>query len=347
MPVGSLTRLSTDGGDAIGAPASRGARPFDAAALKAALAEAPLGEPLKSEHVAEYLGFYGLGFADIPHRHEMFCIRGANERLVVQYYLPSDIRGHVFVCHGYYDHVGLFGYVIEYLMRCGMAVITYDQIGHGLSSGAPATIENFDRYVEATRAVWLHAQARFQPAGPWHWFGQSMGGAIVMEYLQQYPPAPRERDQAVEQQQAIGEIVLLAPLVRPYAWAINRWVFAVARYTIKHRRRTLTNNAENPEFHALQEIDPLQARTLPVAWVQAMVDWSARFVAYPVSQLAPKLVQGDDDHTVDWKFGLALYQRRYPNCQYLMVPGGRHHLANESAHKRAQMWAFLDENCHW
>jgi len=331
--------LSTDPVDAGDSLASRGVHTFDVAALKAALAQAEFTQPVAADRVAEYRRFYGLEFTEIPHSHAMFCLDAAGEHLAVQYYLPSQTRGHVFLCHGYYDHVGLFGYIIAYLMQRGLAVVTYDQIGHGLSSGAPATIENFDRYVQATRAVWLHAQAQLKPPRPWHWFGQSMGGAIVMEYLQQHPP--------VADEQEIGEIVLLAPLVRPYAWGLNRWVFAIAKHTIKQRGRTLTNNAENPEFHALQEIDPLQARTLPIAWVQAMVDWSARFVAYPVSDLAPKLLQGDSDRTVDWKFGLTLYARRYPDHRHLIVPGGRHHLANESAHKRAQMWTFLDEHCNW
>lgn len=329
--------MSTDAAPNLSTP--RGQHDFDPAALRGVLAQAEASRPLGEQELAQYRRFYGLQFADIPHRHELFCIDADGERLVVQYYIPDQARGHVFMCHGYFDHVGLFAYVIAGLMQRGLAVVTYDQIGHGLSTGAPGTIENFDRYVAATRAVWLHAHAQLQPTRPWHWLGQSMGGAIVMEYLHQHPPAVDE--------QAIGDTVLLAPLVRPYAWGINRWVFAIAKYTIKQRARTLTNNAENAEFLDLQKVDPLQAQALPVAWVAAMVEWSARFIAYPESQLAPKMVQGDNDRTVDAKFGVALYKRRYPNSRFLILPGGRHHLANESAPKRAQMWAFLDEHCDW
>jgi len=318
---------------------ARGRNAFDPAALRADLAAAEAGQRLTAEQVAEYRRFYGLEFADVSHRHEMFCISGADERLVVQYFVPDQVRSHVLMCHGYYDHVGLFRYTIEYLLKRGVAVVTYDQIGHGLSSGASATIESFDRYVAATRAVFLYADAQLQPATAWHWVAQSMGGAIVMEYLEQHPPVAEGRE--------IGEIVLLAPLVRPYAWWINRWVFEIAKRMITERPRSLSNNAENPEFQALQKVDPLQARALPVAWVQAMFDWSRRFVDYPVSQLAPKLLQGDSDKTVDWQYTIQLYEHRYPNCRHLIIPGGRHHLANESEQIRAQMWSFLDEHCSW
>jgi len=317
--------------------ATRGGNAFDAAALRSALAQLPIGTDLDLQHVEDYRAFYSLNFPHIAHTHRMFCLQGADERLVVQYYLPEHVRGYVMLCHGYYDHVGLFAYTIEYLMHHGLAVVTYDQIGHGLSTGDPVTIETFDRYVEATHVVHAHARAELHTHGAWHWVGQSMGGAIVMEYLQQFPPDEGK----------YGEIILLAPLIRPYAWWLNRWVFAIAKLTISQRPRVLSDNAENPEFHALQEIDPLQARILPVAWVQAMVDWHKRFVRYPASDFAPKLLQGDADRTVDWKFNLKTYERRYPNARHCIIAGGRHHLANESPEKRQQMWTFLDEHCSW
>ena len=315
----------------------RGGNVFDVTALRTSLAELAYGDAIDSQLVADYRAFYSLTFPHIAHSHRMFCLRGAQERLAVQYFLPQQIRGHVFLCHGYYDHVGLFAYTVEYLLRQGLAVVTYDQIGHGLSSGAPATIESFDRYVEATRVVMSTARKQLNSAGPWHWVAQSMGGSIVMEYLQQNPPATG----------SLGEIVLFAPLVRPYAWWINRWVFRAARLLVTERPRTLTDNAENEEFHDLQKIDPLQARVLPVAWVQAMVDWNKRFEQYPVSDLAPILMQGDADRTVDWQYNLKIYARRYPHSRNCIVPGGRHHLANESLQKRDQMWAYLDEHCRW
>jgi alpha-beta hydrolase superfamily lysophospholipase len=109
----------------------------------------------------------------------------------------------------------------------------------------------------------------------------------------------------------------------------------------------LTDNAENPEFHALQAIDPLQARVLPVAWVQAMVDWFKRFEHYPVSSIGPIILQGDQDRTVDARHNLGVFARRYPQGRQLIIAGGRHHLANESADIRNQMWRYLDTQCDW
>ncbi len=313
---------------------ARGAADFDAARLRDVVAALADGARAPAAALENYRAFYRLSFADMPHEHEMYRVDVVGEHLAVQFFLPPEPAGCVLFCHGYYDHVGLFRYVIRYLLQRGFAVATFDQIGHGLSSGAPATIESFDRYVAATRRVHAFAKERLGANGPWHFFGQSMGGAIVMEYLQQHPPA-----------EGVGEIVLFAPLVRPYAWWLNRFVFGIAKYTIESRVRTLTDNAENAEFHALQKIDPLQARTLPVAWVQAMVDWFKRFEAYPVSALAPKVLQGDADRTVDARHNLKIYRRRYPHSLHLVIPGGRHHLGNESPAIREAMWRWVDETC--
>lgn len=330
-PAANWIRLSTNSAP-IPVDVTRGSVDFDAAALRLAIQDLSWERPLESPLLDSYRAFYGLTFSHIPHRHTLFCLPSSAERLAVQHFVPARVNGYVLLCHGYYDHVGLFGHCLDYFLRRGIAVITYDQIGHGLSSGEPVTIDSFDTYVAATAVVYQHAQSMYQVEQPWHWFGQSMGGAITMEFLQQHPTAAEQ----------VGTIILLAPLVRPYAWWFNRWVFAIAKHTITERPRTLTQNAENPEFHALQRIDPLQARVLPVDWVQAMVHWYERFVTYPTSQLAPLLLQGDSDRTVDWKYNLALYEKRYPNSRHLVIPGGRHHLANESADIRKQMWSFID-----
>lgn len=315
----------------------RGSAEFDADALQAQLAALSDRGVAGSADTLEYRQFYGLLFPHINHQHQMMVFEALQQRLVIQVFEPAVTRGHVMLCHGYYDHVGLFASVIEYLLRKELTVITFDQIGHGLSSGERVVIDSFDTYVAAQQAVTEFALANLSPTPeePLHWVAQSMGGAIVMEYLQHKPDVQ------------LGNIILLAPLVRPYAWGFNRWVFALAKLTITSRPRVLTDNAENPEFHDLQAIDPLQARILPVAWAQAMVDWFKRFEQYPESELAPVIVQGDQDRTVDAHYNLAVFSRRYPHSHQWIIAGGRHHLANESAYLRGQMWRYLDAQCDW
>jgi alpha-beta hydrolase superfamily lysophospholipase len=139
-----------------------------------------------------------------------------------------------------------------------------------------------------------------------------------------------------------ARVVLLAPLVRPYAWGVNRVVYEIARRVITERPRTFVANAENPEFlEFLRSRDPLQARTLPVQWVTAMVQWRRRFERYRPSNLRPLVVQGHADQTVDWQYNLKVIGRLFePRVFY--IPEARHHLVNESPAIRARIFQAID-----
>jgi len=298
---------------------------------------------MADEHTSSYLAYYALDLPDLVHEHHMEVVRTGDHAVALQYFLPRDAVGRAIVCHGYYDHIGLYGHLIAYLLSRRLGVIAFDQIGHGLSGGAPVVIDHFDSYVRATGDVVAradehlgsHVYPGLQDGQPLHWIAQSMGGSVAMEYLHQHADVPR------------GEVVLLAPLVRPYAWWLNRWVFAVAKRTIEERPRTIMRNAANEEFMALQMVDPLQARTLPVAWVDAMVRWFKRFEAYPPSALEPKIVQGHADRTVSWRYNEALLRRRYPAARWRIIEQASHHLVNESESIRSQIWHWLDDVCNW
>ena len=164
----------------------RGSPAFSAVTLRDALAGLEPEVCLDAAQLSDYRAYYSLQFPEVEHAHSMYWIEVGGERVVVQHFLPQTTKNYVLLCHGYYDHVGLYGHVIGYFLSRGIAVVSYDQIGHGLSTGALANIDDFDRYVVATDVVYKTARARVTTGtmGRWHWFGQSMGGSVVLEYLQ-------------------------------------------------------------------------------------------------------------------------------------------------------------------
>jgi alpha-beta hydrolase superfamily lysophospholipase len=312
----------------------RGRGSFDPDRLRATLAPFDPSVPADAHALGEYYAFYGLDCRDVSGevRHHIGTLPSGEHTLVVQRFVPAAPAGTAVVCHGYYDHVGLYGHLIRYLLGRNLAVLTFDQPGHGLSSGARATIDSFASYVRALRDVLEHGSSGLPR--PWHLIGQSMGGAIVMEHL------------ATADGREFSEAVLFAPLVRPALWPVNRVVYEIARRTITERPRTITQNAENPEFLALMRADPLQPDVLPVQWVTAMVAWMRDFERHPRLPLDPKIIQGHADRTVGWRYNLKLIRSK---CEprVLEIPGARHHLVNESEVIREQMWSWLDGACGW
>jgi alpha-beta hydrolase superfamily lysophospholipase len=308
---------------------------FDAAALRA---ELPLhgdgaGVNLTPAQQA-YLDHYGIHFAaDLAGvSHEFGVVEAPGHRIATHLWVPPEAVGSAVVVHGYYDHTGLYGHLIRGLLERGLAVLAFDLPGHGLSTGAPATIDSFDRYVEALDAALTALGPRLP--GPWSLFGQSTGGAVSMEWLL----ARRAAGTA----NPFARVVLLAPLVRPYGWPLQRLVYNAARLFITERPRTFAQNAENPEFLTfLREHDPLQARVLPVAWVTAMVQWRRRFERYPASNQRVLVVQGHADQTVDWRYNLRVIDRLF-DARVFAIPAARHHLVNESPAIRAQILQAIE-----
>lgn len=306
----------------------RGTVAFEPEALAA---ELPAFDPTSvtaGDAAAAYRRYYHLDFLidGQPVRHRIGVVPSGGQRIVAQHFGRAAPRGSVVVCHGYYDHVGLYGHLIGFLLEAGYDVLAFDQPGHGLSSGPRATIGSFDEYVAAL-ADTLTAVAETL-VKPWHIVGQSMGGAVTMEYLVQHGT----RD--------FARVALLAPLIRPANWGRSRIVYEIARRTITERPRVLTPNAENPEFLELLAIDPLSPRTLPVAWVTAMVAWMNRFERYGELPFKPLVVQGHADQTVGWKRNLRTL-RRMTEPEVLEIPAARHHLVNESEDIRRQMFEWL------
>jgi len=308
----------------------RGRGSFDPEALKALLVPFAERREVGGPALRAYFDFYQLDLAaSLPGLgHHIGWVESGEFELAAQAFVHPSPRGVALVLHGYYDHVGLFGHLLEFLLGERLSVLTFDFPGHGLSSGPRATIRSFDDYVRALVDV-RTAAAGLLPA-PGYIFAQSMGGAIAMEYL------------LGAGAQAFDRVFLFAPLVRPYAWVVNRWVYEVARRTIKQRKRVITENAENPEFLSLMRGDPLAPDVLPVQWVTAMVEWMKRFEARAELPLDLKILQGEADRTVDWRFNLELIESR-ARTETLRIPGARHHLVNESLPIRQQMFRWIGE----
>jgi len=292
--------------------------------------------PLSDEpdELDAYRRFYGFR-PDTEHRIGRLAI--GEHDIAVQAFLPEKPVGTAVVVHGYYDHVGLFVHLIEHLLDQGLSVLSFDLPGHGLSSGDRVTIDAFDTYVGVLRHVVtqvMQEDLRHFP-GPCHLLGQSMGGAIAMEYVEQHGQAP------------FRSVTLFAPLIVPYLWKLNRIVFALAKPFLKTRPRGQGVNTDTAEFQKLRSVDPLQSQILPLQWVQAMVNWKNRFIRYPERpDFAPLIIQGTGDRVVDWQYNLSVLRRRY-RPEVLEVPQAGHHLVNENAERRARMFAWLDAHIAW
>nr|WP_284709327.1 alpha/beta hydrolase [Marinobacter sediminum] len=287
-----------------------------------------------SHEMVAYCRFYGLDLwvehPDVAY-HQGYVEAGRHQVMVHYYRLPDTCgeRGTVFILHGYFDHVGLYSQLIDRCLGAGFDVLAYDQPGHGLSSGTPASIGSFLEYQGVLADVMAHVKGKVRD--PWFAVGQSTGGAILIDYLLSNHHSRDTSD--------FRKVVLLAPLVRPMGFLGAKILHSLVKPFFTRWRRVFGANSGDTRFlQFLRDHDPLQARAVHVDWVSALRKWvphieSARPVDFPVT-----VVQGEKDLTVDWEHNLRIIRNKFSSVEELKIPDGRHHLVNEAQDLQATVF---------
>ncbi len=289
-------------------------------------AYAQAGEPTPLQRV--FCQYYGIDFvANYPGlQYRLGTVQSGAFSVAMHSWLQEGASSNLLLVHGYFDHSGLFGKLIEHGLRRNCNVVIFDLPGHGLSSGEPAVIDDFADYSRAIHAV---LEAVQWPQLPLWVMAQSTGCAALVEYTRHYP-------------WPFAATVLLAPLVRPMGWKGGRMAHSIVRHFVDSIERKFTSNSSDPDFLEVLKSDPLQSRRLPVRWVTALRAWLAALPAANLVVGKALIVQGDADQTVDWHFNLEFYQILFPGSEVVMLPGAGHQLANESTRLRQSYLARVD-----
>lgn len=293
-------------------------------ALVHALSALDLDRPQALPEIAKaYLRYYEMDFKLAPAcDYNMGFIPHGNEAIFSHCWRPPNARATVFILHGLYDHSGLYRHVIEYLVSKNYAVVAFDLPGHGLSSGEPTKVDDFNDYIQALADLKHFIRGKLPK--PYYVIAQSTGGAIVLDALH-------------SKQLEFDKVVLLAPLIRPKGWEQVRIKYTLGKPWIKQvARRYMVNSNDEAFVDFLQHHDPLQSDVLDVRWVGAMIAWVQRYLSYGYLPQSLLVLQGDDDETVDWEYNLEEIKKRCPRLQLHMLPGAKHHLAHESTEYREE-----------
>jgi alpha-beta hydrolase superfamily lysophospholipase len=286
------------------------------------------GESL-SPSLQAFCQFYKIDFSqrlpDVQHR--VGTVPAGNYSLAVHCWTQPGARSNLLLVHGYTDHVGLFGHLVEYGLRRGCNVIAFDLPGHGLSSGDPVTIDDFADYECAIASVLAAGQV---PVLPWWVMAQSTGCAALIEYSRTHP-------------WPFVATVFMAPLIRPAGWRRVELAYLLLHRFKQSVPRSFTNNSGDKAFLAFVKSDPLQSRTISMAWLGALRRWLAGLSFRDLGLGSVLVLQGDNDGTVDWRYNMKKIARLLPQGQIEYLSGGGHHLANETADLRRQYFGLIDE----
>lgn len=260
--------------------------------------------------------FYGIDFEDrLPGvEYRVGAVSSGAYTLAVHRWTQANARSNLLLVHGYFDHSGLFAKLIEHGLSRGCNVVIFDLPGHGLSSGEPAAIDDFADYGRAIRAVLEAAQL---PALPLWVMAQSTGCAALVEYARNYS-------------WPFAAVVLLAPLLRPVGWRWARLSHSILGSFTGSIERKFAPNSSDLEFLRFLRRDPLQSQRLSMRWVTALRNWIDSLPPQDLGVGPALIVQGDADHTLDWRYNVGFYRELFPGSSLKMLAGAGHQLANES-----------------
>lgn len=282
--------------------------------------------------LADYLHFYGLAGQGDPllGRLKAGWVQVADYRVWVQAFAPQQqAKGTLLHLHGYYDHGGLYQGLQRWALAEGLNYLAVDLPGHGLSSGARASIKSFEVYQELLQALLAVFEAEDYPR-PWLLTGFSTGGAIALEHLLRGS--------------RFDKVALLAPLVRPIGWQSTRRWLPWASLVMREMPRKFRDNSHDAHFLRLvRELDPMQPKHLPLRWVKALARWIPRIEKAPACGDQVLVVQGESDTTVDWQYNLAVLHRLLPAAEVCLLPDVGHQLLNEDEERRDLVLAHLSQ----
>lgn len=271
--------------------------------------------------IENYFDYYGLTFSNVDHWFGSF--QSGRERLAAHVFVPSAPAGTIFVLHGYLDHSGTARHLIAACLQRHFAVAVFDLPGHGLSTGPQAAIGDFSAYATALQDF-LEAYGRDLPL-PFHLIGHSTGCAIAYEYMQHVAPIPFDK------------VVFLAPLVRNAGWHWSVIGYRLAKPFVDTLPRKRRDNSTDPAFLSFIANDPLQGRRLSIQFLEALYAWNQRIQDDDVLAQPVLIIQGTDDAIVDWPYNLKFFGKKLRHLHVVMIEGGKHQLANESAAIRAKV----------
>ena len=299
--------------------------------------------PILSPVQQRYLHYYQIDFSAHNDKisHHLGSLSIAGYTLATHVYLQEGAKGTALLVHGYYDHVGIYGSLIEFCLQQGLNVVAYDLPGHGLSTGDRAAISSFREYDDVFSVMVDQCQQYLSADSKnLYVFGQSTGGAIIVNYL-------LTRD-IKQKNSPFAGISLFSPLVRPHGWGKAKFLHMLLQPFMSQVKRNFGQNSNDIEFlRFIAEHDPLQPLTLSVKWVGALKKWIEMFELSEPSDLVINIVQGDKDETVEWRHNLPLLLQKFPQRQLLLIKDGRHHLVNEDLDKRSQAYQWLQQQLKW
>lgn len=119
--------------------------------------------------------------------HFTFSWPQEGETIFAQGWAPTQPKAVVCLVHGFNEHSTRYAHVAETLNNAGYAVLTYDGLGHGQTTGKRGHAPSYEATMDSVGKVVEEANKRY-PGLKVYVYGHSMGGNIATNYVLRRQP---------------------------------------------------------------------------------------------------------------------------------------------------------------
>jgi len=260
---------------------------------------------------------------DISHRRGILQT-GDGVRLAWQTWTPTNPRAVIVLVHGMAEYSSRYRETACYLAAEGIAIITGDLRGHGLSEDGShpgrVHVDQFTDYFHDVEALLRHAEERHKGL-PLFILGHSMGGLISLSYSLE---RPQKLNGAIISSPALGS----HPDIRPpllLQWLVN----AFSRLTPRLKfNSNLDNNAlcRDPLVVKACNEDPLISHTVSARWfVELLAAMKRAHTGASGLRIPMLLMQSGADRVVDPTATIKWADAAPPSEVELVVWDGLYH----------------------
>ena len=251
-------------------------------------------------------------------------------------YFAEKIKGVVIIVHGLGDHLGRYEeFVIPELLKNDLAVLAYDQFGHGKTKGKRGHNPGFEHVLESLALMVKKADSLFNQK-PIFLYGHSMGGNVVLNY-------------AISTPVGIRGIILSSPFLRlaftPPAWKLSLGKIAMKLFPTFTMNNELDPNALSHDPSVIEKYlsDPLVHNKVSPNYSIRFLQ-SGQWAMDNIDQLKINtlVLHGTDDQLTDHLASVEISKKNPQKITLKLYPNGYHELHNEPVKD-----IFLKDVCDW
>jgi alpha-beta hydrolase superfamily lysophospholipase len=233
------------------------------------------------------------------------------------------------VVHGYLEHGGRYGFLVDHFVPRGYPVYVFDHRGHGRSMGRRAFVSSFSDYLEDVDRYLATIQAREGSGHKTFLVGHSLGGLVSLRYAIE---SPEGLAGVVASSPYLGNKVPVSPGKLWAAKVLSRVAPAMAMEAAVDPALL----SHDPEVARAYAQDPLVGKRFTVRWSTETLAAQAETVARAGELRIPcLLLQAGDDQIADPTVSRAFFDRlTTPDREWREYEGFYHEIFNEPGRDR-------------